>query len=574
MNFVESFNLLGLKAKQIPCIKGKGEPTTTTEGAVGCFYIDTLVGTLYKCTNASDGSYVWQTFEGEKGDKGEKGDTGAGVVSLVTQFPESARTLYTPLSVNFIQGAVSPTDGSEAASNVRISSEYLEIANGLRIMITDQSFWYWTRVFDENKNFLGTAAYINGTTKNTAGETKQPNCYFDIENILTVFPTAKYVRIVLKYSNNSAIKVSQSNVLVFETKTIANDEITISLDEIFYSKPQKMPYYPDDIEFEYNIDSDNMYKTRGIMKLPTNYTQNGEAIPLIVFVHGSGDFDNYNSTNITNTYNDYYNYLRDCGYAVFDCFGWGNKYHTTASSTYGTPTNNACYLNGIKYVCDNYNIDKDNIFVACKSLGGIQALSLCYQNSIHIKACGMLAPELDLLAQGIFGYTKKARINIAQDLGFTGNWQSVIDVEDADFDRTACREYLLTQIDKISANNAFWKNLLLSPEVKFHMSDTTAFDSYDLNAFRTCSVPIKIWVAEDDGLNVKSNFLVKTLLNTGCSAELRMMPAGTGAHHAVDSDPNALQTPAVTTKLGIYYESIPTAYYELEKYFSNFLLTK
>lgn len=47
MNYVESFNLLGIDAKQIPCIKGEGAPTTSTEGAVGCFYMDTLTGDIY-----------------------------------------------------------------------------------------------------------------------------------------------------------------------------------------------------------------------------------------------------------------------------------------------------------------------------------------------------------------------------------------------------------------------------------------------------------------------------------------------------------------------------------------------
>lgn len=76
MNYVESFNLLGVEAKQIPCLKSEGVPTVSTEGAVGCFYMDTLTGTLYKCTAVSDGIYTWTTFEGEKGDPGNDGVDG------------------------------------------------------------------------------------------------------------------------------------------------------------------------------------------------------------------------------------------------------------------------------------------------------------------------------------------------------------------------------------------------------------------------------------------------------------------------------------------------------------------
>ena len=59
MNYVESLDLLGSEVKQIPNITGAGAPTTATEGAVGCLYMDTTTGDMYKCTAASDGVYTW-----------------------------------------------------------------------------------------------------------------------------------------------------------------------------------------------------------------------------------------------------------------------------------------------------------------------------------------------------------------------------------------------------------------------------------------------------------------------------------------------------------------------------------
>lgn len=64
MNFIKSFNLLGVEAQQIPCITGEGVPTTATEGAIGCFYMDTTSGEVYKCTNVANGIYTWVLFEG------------------------------------------------------------------------------------------------------------------------------------------------------------------------------------------------------------------------------------------------------------------------------------------------------------------------------------------------------------------------------------------------------------------------------------------------------------------------------------------------------------------------------
>lgn len=81
MNYVESLDVLGIELKQIPCIKGEGTPTTKTEGAVGCFYMNTLTGVLYKCIAIDNGAYTWTTFEGEKGDAGKDGVTFTPIVS-------------------------------------------------------------------------------------------------------------------------------------------------------------------------------------------------------------------------------------------------------------------------------------------------------------------------------------------------------------------------------------------------------------------------------------------------------------------------------------------------------------
>lgn len=67
MNYVDSFNLFGTEAKQNPSITGSGAPTTSTEGAVGCLYMDTDTGALYKCTAAADGVYTWTSVEGSGG---------------------------------------------------------------------------------------------------------------------------------------------------------------------------------------------------------------------------------------------------------------------------------------------------------------------------------------------------------------------------------------------------------------------------------------------------------------------------------------------------------------------------
>lgn len=63
MNYVKSFDLFGVPAMQIPATPGSGTPTTATEGAVGCLYMDTDTGNLYKCIAVADGAYTWVECE-------------------------------------------------------------------------------------------------------------------------------------------------------------------------------------------------------------------------------------------------------------------------------------------------------------------------------------------------------------------------------------------------------------------------------------------------------------------------------------------------------------------------------
>ena len=59
MDFIESFDLFGIEAKQIPSITGEGAPAVTTEGAVGCLYMDTLSGDMYKCIAVNEEEFIW-----------------------------------------------------------------------------------------------------------------------------------------------------------------------------------------------------------------------------------------------------------------------------------------------------------------------------------------------------------------------------------------------------------------------------------------------------------------------------------------------------------------------------------
>ena len=62
MNYVDSLNIFGVEAKEIPCIKGSTAPTKLTVGAVGLFYMETSTGDVYKCVAVNENNYTWEVI--------------------------------------------------------------------------------------------------------------------------------------------------------------------------------------------------------------------------------------------------------------------------------------------------------------------------------------------------------------------------------------------------------------------------------------------------------------------------------------------------------------------------------
>ena len=101
MNYVESFEIGGVKATQIPCIKGAGVPTTATEGAVGCLYMDTDNGDVFKCTAVADGVYIWEGLgSGVATDEKYFDIDYDGIVSLKPEYRGSATNDKYPYAIS------------------------------------------------------------------------------------------------------------------------------------------------------------------------------------------------------------------------------------------------------------------------------------------------------------------------------------------------------------------------------------------------------------------------------------------------------------------------------------------
>ena len=179
MNYVDSFNLFGTEAAQIPCIKGAGAPTTSTQGAVGCFYMDTNTGDVYKCIAAGVDTYTWvsdiipldaRVFITEQNIAEIAAAPGDGQV--VNLFDKDSPNV---LKNHFFGSTMAdmPTHSEQPLNSYHIS-DYIPVKEGRRYTTNrdgvgygvtaasppSRSFWY----YDEDKNPISRPAgdYIEG----------------------------------------------------------------------------------------------------------------------------------------------------------------------------------------------------------------------------------------------------------------------------------------------------------------------------------------------------------------------------------------------------------------------------
>lgn len=122
MNYVESFNLFGMEAAQIPCIRGNGAPATTTEGAVGCLYMDTASESkdLYKCTAVADGTYTWVILS-SKSDNDDDENTWVDITAATTTLYDTSGTKVSEGSVDINSNYVCQKVNVSADDKFRIT---------------------------------------------------------------------------------------------------------------------------------------------------------------------------------------------------------------------------------------------------------------------------------------------------------------------------------------------------------------------------------------------------------------------------------------------------------------------
>lgn len=446
---------------------------------------------------------------------------------------------------SMVQGSVDSSTGELKESTTRQRTDYIDIAYVKEFYRPSSTTTeYWVRCYDTNKNYLGTPSF--GST------VEYPNTVL-VDDVLAELPKTKFVIIVIS-SGTSSVWVNSYDYVKVDAELVGRP---------VGFRQSNQPV----IRFKFDLD-DGHYST-GRLMLPSSYTANGKPTPVIVFCQGSGDYTEINGP-ITTHYQTQYQYLCDEGFAVLSIYGWGNVYPTSGVGTWNSKTNRKCWYGGIEYVLKHYNLDRRNLFVSAKSMGGAQALALWYDGIIPVRAAGLLAPALNVEGHR-WGYVNGTRHMYAQDMGFSEDTNNVLDDEGTMEQFVA---YATENYPKWIGYEPWLKGLLgLTKQEQVEMLSPGLpgpfYNDTSLQRVGPVGSKIKIWSAIDDtNLNKWANALIAELQLTGCTAEMRNLPAGCNdPHHAVDTDPLAEQKTDVTTRLGVEYESIALAYYELAQMF-------
>lgn len=189
MNFIKSFNLLGIEAQQIPCIELNGKPTTATEGAVGSLCIDSNTNIVYKCVAINKGSYIWERVNDIKPN--------------LFDFRE------------VITGYLGGTGGMTNQTNTyEITSNFIEVITGKKYTIQT---WFpksanaspWIRVcyYDENYAFLNSNTFSSVGNYNIIEDTLDGGKHQIAK--LIIQPACKYIKFSTRTYSNVLIKFEQ-----------------------------------------------------------------------------------------------------------------------------------------------------------------------------------------------------------------------------------------------------------------------------------------------------------------------------------------------------------------------------
>lgn len=143
-----------------------------------------------------------------------------------------------------------------------------------------------------------------------------------------------------------------------------------------------------------SIITPNFKDTTGNLILPTNYTNDGKPVKLIMLAHGLLQYQNYQEFG-TVDFSAKANYLASKGFAVFDCNGARNTQRQGQFPSCGMRQFTEAYRKCYEYIIEHYNIDPNMHVVGC-SAGGMVACNYARRYSVNVKGLILLCSVVNV----------------------------------------------------------------------------------------------------------------------------------------------------------------------------------
>ena len=314
----------------------------------------------------------------------------------------------------------------------------------------------------------------------------------------------------------------------------------------------------------------------GILALPDSYTPDGDPVRLILFCHGAGvtygiGATRFNSSDIKPAY-----WLSE-GYAIMDMDARAFLGAGTSIPHMCMDDALHCYLAGYEYVVSHYNIRRDGVFLAGRSMGGRMVMKIIASGRIPVIAACPHVPSVNI-STSLAARTAGARAFYAAHMGFEGDMPEWTDNNPMTQEEWACyranfhklirmfpQVYLMTAIPGADE--------LMSDD--FRVSSSTSSLAAEAELYQTLaiktSVPVRISSGTTDSTCRplrNARYLYWMLRNGGSYVEWynydssRMTDGGSPHRFEIDS---AFLT-TVTNSRGQTLTGVPYLYVEMLRF--------
>ncbi len=251
MNYVEGIKIGGATAAQIPSIKGTGAPTTETYGAVGCLYMNTDNGDMYKCISDTDGVYIWETIDGNSTRRYYYTSLSAAVADLNAETTENADATVETAACSLYTGA-NNEQVLELLADIELTETVTITASNIKFNLNGHQITYtgnYSLKFEGNNSMLdgrvaGSKLYAKDTNSPqivlmTSGEIVGVHAEVVIDEVAcsqSIF-TASSGKVFVKDCNvnasftysGSSVKYEVYGILSQENANLTIDNTTVNM---------------------------------------------------------------------------------------------------------------------------------------------------------------------------------------------------------------------------------------------------------------------------------------------------------------------------------------------------------